>query len=359
MLANFINFLTESAIFSSSLFIPIFARELGASNFEVGLIGAFYGLATFFSFNIFGRLSDIRGRKKFLIIGLLASALSFPLQALASTPFQLLISRFLLGFCIGIYPAALIAHIYDAKKRIGKLSAFGSLGWAVGEFLAGLIAVYWKIFFLSSFFFFLAFLSALKMEIPKVSLSVPLFPIKMIKKSFSVYLSFLLRHSGATMIWIIFPLYLSSFGISKFWIGIIYFTNSIFQFLIMTKIDKFKSKNLIIFGLLFSAITFYLYSLAKNQFQFLPIQILLAISWSSLYIGSLKSVLEKNIEKATSVGILKSTISLSGIAGPFFGGLVSQYFGYITTIYVAVVLTFFAFLFFYFNEFKKYDEKVF
>lgn len=347
MLANIINFLTESAVFLTGLFIPIFAKELGASNFEVGLIGAFCGLAVLFSFYIFGRLSDIYGRKKFLILGLLASVISFPLQALASTPFQLLISRVLIGFCIGIFPAALLAYIYDTNKKIGKFSAFGSLGWAVGEFLAGLIAVYWKIFFLSSFFFFLAFLFALKLEIPKVSFSVPLFPIKMIKKSFPVYLSFLLRHSGANMIWIIFPLYLASFGISKFWIGIIYFTNSFSQFLIMSRVDKFKSKNLIISGFLFSAITFYLYSLAKNQFQFLPIQILLALSWSLLYVGSLKSVLEKNVERATASGLFKSTISLSGILGALFGGIVSQYFGYSYCIFGAVILTLFGLLIFY------------
>ncbi|MDI6602673.1 MAG: MFS transporter [Patescibacteria group bacterium] len=353
MRANIINFLTEGAVASSLLFIPIFAKELGASNFEVGLIGTFYGLAMFLSFYIFGRLSDIYGRKKFLILGLIASIISFPLQALASSPFQLLLARASVGFCAAIFPAALVSHIYDANKKVGKFSSFGSLGWAGGQFLAALIAVYWKIFLLGSFFFFLAFLFALKMEIPKISLSVPLFPLKVIKNSFSVYLAFLLRHSGAHMIWIIFPLYLASFGISKLWIGIIYFTNSFFQFLIMPMFDKYKSSNLVILGLILSAITFYSFSLASTPFQFLPTQILLATSWSCLYVGSLKLVLEKNIEKATAAGLLKSNISLAEIFGPIFGGLLSQYFGYLACIFGAIVLTLFGFLIFYLIEFKS------
>lgn len=349
MRANFINFLVEAATASSLLFIPIYARELGAENFEIGLIGALYGLALFISSYIFGRLSDIHGRKKFLILGLVASAISFPLQALSQDPFQLLLARVLVGFSLGAFPAALIAYIYDADKKIGKFTAFGSLGWAVGNFIAGIIAIYWKIFLLGSIFFTLAFLFALRLEIPAASLSVPFFPVRVIKNSLWIYLSFLLRHSGAHMIWVIFPLYLASFGISKLWIGIIYFTNSFFQFLIMPRLDSFRGSNLVISGLLFSAITFFSFTLASNQFQFLLTQVLLAFSWSCLYIGSLKSVLEQNIERATASGLLKSTISLASILGPLGGGLLSQYFGYLSCIYGAIVLTlagFFIFLLF-------------
>lgn len=350
MRASIINFLTESAIASSLLFIPIFAKELGAKDFEIGLIGAFYGLAMFISSYIFGRLSDIYGRKKFLIFGLLASAISLLLQVFSQNPFQLLLSRTLFGFCIAIFPAVLVAHVYDVNKKIGKFTAFGSLGWGVGQFLAGILAIYWKIFFLGSIFFFLAFLFALKMEIPKLSFEVPLSPLKIIKKNFPIYFSFFLRHAGAHMIWIIFPLYLASFGISRFWIGIIYFTNSFFQFLIMPRIDKFKSCNLVIFGLFLSIITFFSFLLASNQFEFLPTQILLALSWSCLYVGSLKSVLEKNIERVTASGLLKSIISLATIFGPLVGGLISQYFGYLSCIFGAIFLTLFGLLFFYLNK---------
>jgi MFS family permease len=354
MRANAINFLVEAATASSLLFIPIYARELGARDFEIGLIGALYGLALFISSYIFGRLADVYVRKKLLMFGLLASTISFPLQVLPQNPFQLLLARVLVGFSIGVFPAALIAHIYDANKKIGKFTAFGSLGWAIGNFLAGVLAVYWEIFLLGSFFFIIAFILALKLEVQLVSLSIPFFPVRVIKNSFWIYLSFLFRHSGAHMIWIIFPLYLASFGISKFWIGVIYFTNSFFQFLIMPRLDSFKGSNLMTIGFLFSALTFYSFTLASNQFQFLFTQLLLAFSWSSLYIGSLKLVLERNIERATASGLLKSTISLASIFGPIGGGLLSQYFGYLFCIYGAIILTLTGFLIFYLTEKRGY-----
>lgn len=356
MLANIINFLTESAISSAWLFIPLFAQELKASQFEIGLIGAIYGLAMFLSFYLFGRLADIYGRRKILLLGLLVSALSFPLQIFPSSPLQLFLVRGLVGFCLGIFPAALVSYIYEVNKKVGKFTSFGSLGWAIAYFLAGVLAVYWKIFLLGSLFLFLAFLLALKMEIPTVSFKIPLFPIKIIKNNFPVYFSYLLRHSAAYMIWIIFPLYLTFLGLSKFQIGVIYFTNPFFQFLLMPKIDRFKGQKLVLTGLFLSGLTFFSFTLAKNFLQFLPTHIFLAVSWSCLYVGSMKSVLENNTEKSTSAGLLKSTISLSGIFGSLFGGLVSQYFGYLSTIYIAVVITFSAFLFFYFTEFKKYEK---
>lgn len=345
---NIINFLTEAAIGSSFLFIPLLARELGASNFETGLIGTAYGLAMFTAYYIFGRMADIYDRRKILFLGLLASFLSFPLQIFAASPFQLLLARALIGFCLGIFPAALLSHVYEVNKKIGEFTAFGSLGYAIGSFLAGLIAVYWKIFLLDSVFFFLAFLLALRLEIPKISFKIPFFPKKIIKNNFSLYLSFFLRHSAAHMIWIIFPLYLVSLGINKFLIGIIYFTNSFSQFFIMRKIDGFKSRNLVLIGLLLSAGAFYSFTLAKNFPQFLLTQILVAFSWSSLYVGSLGSVMERNVERATAVGLLNSTISLSQILGPFLGGLAAQYFSYYFAFYVAAFMVFFGFIIFYF-----------
>ena len=59
MKPNFIQFLTHSAISSSMIFIPVLAKELGASDFEIGIIGGIYGFTMFFSFYVFGRMSDV------------------------------------------------------------------------------------------------------------------------------------------------------------------------------------------------------------------------------------------------------------------------------------------------------------
>ncbi len=339
-------FLTHSAISSSMIFIPVLARELGASDFEIGIIGGVYGFTMFFSYYVFGRMSDIHGRKMFLLIGLFACAVSFPLQALAFSPLTLCMARSVVGFSLGIYPAALVSHVYESKKRLGRFTGFGSLGLAFGNFIAGIIAVYWEIFMLGSLFFFIAFLITLKMDMPKTRLKVSFFPASIIKKNLSVYLSFFLRHTGAQAIWIIFPLYMVSLGASKFWVGTLYFINTFTQFLVMQKIDRFKSPSLVITGLILSAFTFLSFTLTPNFYWLIPTQILLGFSWSCLYVGSLKFVMEKNIEKATSSGLLNSTLSLSAIIGPIMGGLLSLCYGYKSTMYFGIVLTIIGLIYF-------------
>ncbi|ODS37690.1 MAG: hypothetical protein A7315_00020 [Candidatus Altiarchaeales archaeon WOR_SM1_79] len=110
--------------------------------------------------------------------------------------------------------------------------------------------------------------------------------------------------------------------------GIIYFINAGTQFLIMRRIDKFKSKLLITVGLSVSVLVFMGFALAQNFYQIIPVQVLLAVSWSCLYVGSLLMLTERNIEKATSIGILNSIIYFSAIAGPVIGGIAAEFYGF-------------------------------
>lgn len=323
------------------LFIPILAKDLNANDFQIGIIGASYGFAVFVSSYAFGRASDIYGKRLFLWLGLLLSAIAFSLQIFAFGPYSLAIIRAIAGFCSGIYPPALIVYVYETSRKIGKFTSFGSLGWGLGNIIAGVFAiplfaisfyplnsVYNQVFILSSGFFFLAFLIALSLEkIKDVKYDVPIFPSKVIKKNLSVYLAFLIRHTGANAVWIIFPLYIISLGGDKFWVGIFYSVNAITQFVIMNYIDEYKSTTLVYMGIFFAIITFITFIFAINFWWLLPGQVLIAFAWSCLYVGSLKFIMERNEEKSVSAGILNSVISLSAVFGPLIGGTIAGIFG--------------------------------
>lgn len=60
MRADTIQLLTGLATFASGLFIPNLAKDLGASNTEIGIITAISSATAFIASYIFGRLSDIR-----------------------------------------------------------------------------------------------------------------------------------------------------------------------------------------------------------------------------------------------------------------------------------------------------------
>ncbi len=100
-----IQFLSNSALFASMIFIPILAKELSASDFQVGLIVASYGFALFISNYTFGRYSDIHGKKLFLLLGLSLSGIACLIQILGNDIWSLTIARVIVGFCAGIYPS--------------------------------------------------------------------------------------------------------------------------------------------------------------------------------------------------------------------------------------------------------------
>jgi MFS family permease len=349
MKQNVIQLLYRTAFSASYIFIPILARrELGASNTQVGIIGAVYGLAVFSSSYLFGRASDVYGRKFFLHLGLGVSSLTFLLQILTdptfvaplwTDPWLLAFVRGLAGFSIGIFPPALIAYAYESGDLLGRFSSFGALGWAIGTFAAGLIAMYWGAFVMSSACLLLAFLISFTM--PTVSsprLSVPFFPKSVIKKNWRLYLSDFLRHTGANSIWIIYPLYILRLGGDEFWIGVIYTVNTASQFFVMRFVDRFRDKKLINAGLILSSITFFAFTLAQKFYQLLPMQVLLGCSWSCLYVGSLLYLMRRNVEKATCTGILGSVISLAAVSGALIGGTISELFGFRATMYTAAAL---------------------
>jgi predicted MFS family arabinose efflux permease len=148
-----------------------------------------------------------------------------------------------------------------------------------------------------------------------------------------------MRHTGASGIWIIYPLYIVSLGGDKFWVGLIYSVNTLTQFFLMPYVERFKSKSLISVGLALSSTVFFAFTFAQDFYQLIPIQILLGGSWSCLYIGSLLYLMRYNVEKATCTGILSSLISLARVFGALLGGVVSELFGFKAAMYVAAALT--------------------
>lgn len=349
MQANIIQFLSSFALSASLLFIPNLAETLGADKTQIGIIVAVYAFAMFAASYIFGRLSDIHGRKLFINLGLGVCTVTFFLQTLADSDFVgpvladpplLALIRGLAGFSLGIFTAALTAYAYDSSGAMGKFSSFGALGWAVGTFFAGLIAFYYRIFILSSACFLLAFLISLTMKhIDRPRIRVPLFPKDLLKRNWRVYVPFLLRHTGANCIWVIYPLYIASLGGNKFWIGVIYTVNTATQFVVMRFLDRFQEKTLINAGLLLAVVTFPSFTLAQSFLHLLPAQVLLACSWSSIYVGSLVYLMKNNVEKATSTGILSSVINISQVFGALVGGVISQLFDFKATMYLAAALT--------------------
>ena len=339
-----IQLLSSAGTFGPIILVPIIlAEDFDVSEGVIGVVVALFAMASFVSSYTCGRAADVYGRRFILLIGLGLSG-AVTLLHIASLWFDsvamFIAVRVALGFAAGMFPAALLAYVYETKSKMGKFSSWGAAGWGMGSLIIGFFgALYEWAFVYCATILFLSFAIALTLPFPtERRLHVPKFPIALIRRNAPVYTSMLIRHTGANMIWVTYPLFLISIGADSALIGAVYAVNAFSQFLIMNYIDRFEPSALIAFGTGASAVTFVIFALSDSYWQILPAQVLLASSWSCLYVGSLRYVMDKNEEKATATGLLSGMMSISGILGPLAGGFTAVAIGFRGTMLVASVM---------------------
>ncbi|MEW6033883.1 MAG: MFS transporter [Chloroflexota bacterium] len=334
-----VNFLVNFSIEASVIFLPLYASDMGASNLEVGFIAAGYGTAFFLSSFFFGRQSDMRGRVAFIRAGLGLSAVAYLLQVFASSPMLLLLSRAIVGFCLGACSSALMAYVYEAEGRVGRFSSYGSLGWLFGAVVAGILRDYQALFVASAAASAVAFGLSLTLKEQGVGrIRVAAFPTAVIRANVKVYLPFFLRQLGAQAVWAIFPIFLAGIGASKAWIAVLSGINMAGQFVAMRFVDRFNGAVMLKVGLVASALVFAAYGMSSHYLQLLPVQALLSVAWSCLFVGAMTYLLGENVERGTAAGLLYSTTYLSTGLGPFLGGAVSQLWGFGALMYTSSAL---------------------
>ncbi|HEY0978385.1 MAG TPA: MFS transporter [Flavobacteriales bacterium] len=111
--------------------VPIYARELQASDALVGDTGALFSLMMFIFTPVWGSLSDRFGRRPIILWALFISAVSYLMFAHANTLFLLIASRMLTGIGSGNITAAQ-AYITDITPQEGRAKAMGLIGAAFG-----------------------------------------------------------------------------------------------------------------------------------------------------------------------------------------------------------------------------------
>ncbi|HJX12592.1 MAG TPA: MFS transporter, partial [Dehalococcoidales bacterium] len=143
------------SIFSSMLglgiiapLLPIYAENLGASGFWVGVIFAGYAISRTILQPFAGRLSDRRGKKLVMSVGLFIFALSSFAYVLADSVAVLLVIRLLQGAAACMVQPMAQAYLGDITpageegKWMGILNTTFFAGWGGGPLMGGLLAQY-------------------------------------------------------------------------------------------------------------------------------------------------------------------------------------------------------------------------
>ncbi len=131
--------------------LPVYARDLGASGFFIGMIFGAFSLSRTAALPWFGAISDRKGRKPFITTGMLCyAAVSLAFMGANSVAFLLAI-RFLQGIASAMIMPVLQAYVGDITPEGRESSLMGTfnmaifLGLSLGPILGGWINQHWNL----------------------------------------------------------------------------------------------------------------------------------------------------------------------------------------------------------------------
>ncbi len=334
------------------VFMPIIAKGVTDSIFEIGLIVASFSFAQILSEIYFGRHSDKKGtRLKFIRIGFIGCAAAFGLHYFADDITLLFLARIGAGIASGIMIPAMIAYAYEInveKKRAATIISFHALGWLAGIAAAGFANDLKLIFLISAASFVVALMFTIKL--PNISQEKEVEPgttKKIIVKNKFLFLSLLLRHIGAAAVWTILPLMLiEKLGAELYQISIIYVANTLTAFILMNLMaSRINISNITKFKIGIGCTVFVFVGLAviTDWWMAMPFMALVGATWAFLFIGGNFHLMENN-PRSTSTGIFSSTLSIATVIGPVIAGSIAFAFDYIAVMYFAIAIIICAFV---------------
>ncbi len=344
--ALFLQIIVSGVPLMADLFIPEFAVRLGATKFQIGIMGTAFAFSMFVSAGFFGRLSDIIGRKKVLLVGFFLTGIFYASAYFSKTFESLFIVRVLQGIAIGVYPGALAAYVHENKGTMNEYAMWGALGiasfLAFSGIIAGVTNIRWIFIFVGVLYIVsLAFALSLKEEFGEPQ-KLPIFPRRVIARNFHVYIAIFLTFAGITMTWTYWVLYLEKLRMSPYLIGVITGINPLFEFLTLMFVAKKIKFGSTKFGIFVLAITYPLFVFAKSALLVLILQALSGFGWAFMFAGGLNDVVNNETEKGTATGLFQSSVSLGNIAGPSIAGIVSLFFGNVTAVFAFAGLVIFS-----------------
>jgi len=125
--------------------LPIYADNLGATGFWLGIVFSGFAAARMVFMPIVGKVSDRSGRKKFIVAGLLAYAFISLGYVMADTVYLLTAVRLLHGIASAMVVPVAMAYIGDISEKgeegsyMAKFQISFFLGMGSGPFLGGIL----------------------------------------------------------------------------------------------------------------------------------------------------------------------------------------------------------------------------
>ncbi len=122
--------------------LPVFSKELGAANYEVGLIAMSFPIMNFLFAPFWGSLSDSYGRRPIILVSVMITGMAYLLLSQSTYLWLLLLARVLggIGSANLSVAQAYIADITTSEERakyMGLIGAAFGLGFIIGPTAGG------------------------------------------------------------------------------------------------------------------------------------------------------------------------------------------------------------------------------
>jgi len=138
-------FVTTTGVGLVAPLLPVYAHELGAGSFQIGLIFGAFSLTRSLFVPYFGRLSDRKGKKNLMSVGLFIYFSLSLLYAAAKNVETLILLRLAHGFASAMILPVAQAYVGEMtpKQKEGRVMGFFNLslycGLSVGPLLGGVV----------------------------------------------------------------------------------------------------------------------------------------------------------------------------------------------------------------------------
>lgn len=361
-------FILALCVFSSTLgigivapLLPLYVSDMGANGVWLGIIVASYGISNTVFVPITGRLSDRRGRKNFLTVGLLAYALISLGYIWADNVALLALVRLLQGVAGALTFPIAMAYVGDLapEKEEGKWMGYANFfffsGIGAGPLIGGILVEHFDMsvsFYAMCGFNLIAFFIALIL-LPETSRrktveegSAPSFKemstSNMIKGLFSFRLAQAIGQGG---IFTFLPIFAAMNNLNPSLIGVLmavaFSSMNLFTPIGGLIADRYSRKNLTITGSLLFAVSLALIPLTSTFGQLITVLLLQGISGAISMPAATALIVEegRRFGMGSTMGAFMMAMSLGIAVGPIISGSVHDWLDINSVFYFGTIIT--------------------
>ena len=337
--------------------LPIYAENLGATGIWLGIIFSAFALSRSVFMPVIGRISDRRGRKWIILIGMFAYSVLSLTYIIADSVFSLTAVRFAHGIASAMVVPIAMAYIADLSEKgkegsqMGNFSISMFLGMGVGPLLGGFLN---DAFGMDSVFYVMAGLSAfatllVAASLPEArpgSLTIPAREPAPMREIFTlpimrgILVFTLISALGRGGMMVFIPVFGPLIAISPFEVGVVLSVNTFLMALLQMPIgrltDTGNKVTLIVAGSTVAAVALAVIPLSGSFWPLLVITSAVGVGGAIQQPAIMALTVDagRTIGMGTSMGAYNTVFGIGMIIAPLIGGVFMDYIGIGAVFYV-------------------------